>query len=84
MSASLGRLDFALPSVTGLHMAPFVNCIQRKDSPGKNFATPAVTTNTVDSFIKHFMNEYKGIYSIPTLLVNEHQEMKAGSSTETS
>lgn len=84
MSAFLGRLGFTLPSVTGLHMALFVNCIQRKDSPGKHFAPPAVTTNTVESFIKQFMNEYRGISSIPTFIADEHQEMKAGSSTETS
>lgn len=77
MSASLGRLRLALPSVTGLHMAPFVNCLQRKDFPGKYFAPPAVTTNTVESFIKQFMNEYRGISSIPTFVADEQQEMKS-------
>lgn len=77
MSASLGRLRLALPSVTGLHMAPFVNCLQRKDSPRKYFAPPAVTTNTVESLIKQFMNEYRGISSILTFVADEQQEMKS-------
>lgn len=84
MSAFFRRLGFALPSLTGLHMAPFLNCIQRKNSPGKHFAPPAVTTNTVESFIKQFMNEYREISSILTFTADEHQEMEAGSSTETS
>lgn len=84
ISAFLRRLGFALPSLTGLHMASFVNCIQRKNSPGKHFAPPAVTTNTMESFIKQFMNEYRRISSILTFTADEHQEMEAASSTETS